>query len=93
MPSAVIVHDEGAAAGGGGKRTEQPAYRYDSWRHYHQVTSGRVRALVTAVLMVPAALTNLVARRLRGQRPDLPRRFFRNHWRLVIWPLLGGRQV
>lgn len=90
VPEARVIHAEGAATGGGGQRRDQPAYLYDSWRHYRLRTGGRAYALLAAALMLPAAALNVAHRRLRGQDPTIPRRFFRDHTSRVILPLLTG---
>ena len=88
VPDAEAVHVGGAATGGGGLRRDPPFYLYDSWRHYFTRTEGRGKALVIALLVIPAAILNVLHRRLRGKAPTIPVRFLRDQWRLVILPLL-----
>lgn len=88
VPEARVLHAEGAATGGGGRRRQQPAYLYDSWRHYYLRTTGCPVALLTALLMLPAAALNVLHRRIRGQEATIPEGFFRQHWSRVIRPLL-----
>jgi N-acetylglucosaminyl-diphospho-decaprenol L-rhamnosyltransferase len=93
-PQAHVIHEEGAATGqfaGQAGRQRDPAYLYQSWAHYFARAHGRAGALGIALLMWPAALVNIVHRRLRGRAPTLPKSFFADHWRYVIRPLLSGR--
>ena len=92
-PQAQVVHEEGAATGqfaGQAGRQRDPAYLYQSWAHYFSRAYGRAGALAIALMMWPAALANLLHRRLRGRPPTLPRHFFADHWRYVIRPLMFG---
>lgn len=93
VPSAHVRHVEGASTGGGGHRRDRPAYLYDSWRHYFAVTHGRGTALIMSVLLLPAALLNVLHLRLRGRTPTVPARFLQDQWRLVIRPLLTGTKT
>jgi GT2 family glycosyltransferase len=92
VPQAVVTHIEGAATGRGKSgRVRRPAYLYNSWRHYFLISLGRVRALALALLVIPASLFNVVQRRLRGDVPNTPLWFLSDHWRMVVWPLISGR--
>jgi len=91
VPRARVVHAEGAATGGFAGRSArraQPAYLYRSRWIYAAKTGGRFSAVVTALLVVPAAGLNILQRRLRGRVPTLPTSFFADHWRFGILPLL-----
>lgn len=89
--SAKVVHDEGASTGGGGLRRSQPAYLYDSWRHYFVQTRGRIGALVLACGLMPFAAFNVLHRKMRGKQPTIPEGYFRDQWKLVIRPLVAGK--
>jgi GT2 family glycosyltransferase len=92
-PGARVVHEEGAATGqfaGSAGRKRDPAYLYQSWRHYFSRAYGRAGALGMALLIWPAALVNVLHRGLRGRAPTLPKHFFADHWRYVLRPLLFG---
>ncbi len=94
-PLAQVVHEEGAATGQYGARTARkrdPQYLYDSWTHYFRRANGRFGALMLALFQWPAALLNVIHRRSRGKAPTIPLRFFRDHARFVILPLLRGSQ-
>lgn len=89
IPEAQVRHVSGAATGGGGHRRDRPFYLYDSWRHYFTLTKGRSMALVIGLMIIPAAGLNVLHCRLRRRTPTVPVHFLRNHWRLVLRPLLG----
>ena len=92
-PRARILHEEGAATRQFARqvaRQRDPSYLYHSWRHYFTKSHGRMGALVIALLMLPAALLNVLHRGLRGKPPTLPRWFFVDHVNLVITPLIFG---
>ncbi len=92
-PDACVLHEEGAATGQYVKRAERqrsPAYLYHSWQHYFSRAYGRPGALLIAVMILPAAMLNILHRGLRGQTPTQPLRFIRDHCRYVIRPLLLG---
>ena len=94
-PRAHVIHEEGAATGqfaGQAGRQRDPAYLYQSWAHYFTGAVGRAGALAIAVLMLPAALLNILHRGVRGRAPTVPRSFFPDQWRFVIWPLLSRRR-
>ena len=96
VPAARVVHAEGAATGqfaGAASRKRDPAYLYQSWRHYFVRAKGRAGALAIALLHWPLAAFNILHRRLRGKQPGVPLHFFRDHWRHVLWPLLSGRDA
>ncbi len=95
VPTARIRHAEGAATGQFGanrQRQRRPEYLYRSRWIYFTKTKGRAQALGIALLVLPAALLNVLQRRLRGRAPTLPLNFFRDHCRYGLWPLLrpGG---
>ena len=95
VPQARVIHEEGAATGQfAGRVTLQrdPAYLYQSWTRYFSRAYGRAGALAIALVMWPAALLNIIHRGLRGKPPTLPKYFFSDHWRYVIWPLLSGKE-
>ena len=94
VPEAQVVHVEGAATGQfAAKETRKPDpwYLYQSWAHYFRRAYGRGRALSLALALWPAACFNLVHRGLRGKAPSIPKRFFSDHWRYVVWPLIRGK--
>ncbi|MEM8547173.1 MAG: glycosyltransferase family 2 protein [Pseudomonadota bacterium] len=91
---AQVIHEEGAATGqfaAQAGRQRDPAYLYQSWAHYFCRALGRPRALCLALLLWPAAALNILHRRLRGRPPRIPLKFFRDHWRFVLRPLLSGQ--
>jgi len=69
----------------------RPRYVYDSWRFYFHRQHGRAYALVTAVLVGGAALTNRAVATLRRKPAGLPAYFLADHWKYVILPLAGGQ--
>lgn len=90
-PEARVVHEEGAATGqfsGSSGRKRDPAYLYQSWAHYFSGAYGRGGALAIALMLWPAAVLNVLQRMMRGKAPTIPLRFFRDHWRHVVRPLL-----
>ncbi|MGC3940441.1 glycosyltransferase family 2 protein [Roseobacter sp. EG26] len=90
-PRARVVHEEGAATGqfaGSVGRQRDPAYLYQSWAHYFAQAYGRAGALSLAVLMLFAALLNILHRWLRGRPPTMPRSFISDQIRYVIRPLV-----
>ena len=95
VPQAQVVHVEGAATGQFSKakveaRPRLPGYLYQSRWYYLMKTQGRALALLGAILMIPAAVLNILHRGLQARASTLPRRFFYDHWRLGILPLLPG---
>ena len=94
VPRARVIHIAGAATqvrSGEDYPKPRPAYLYDSWRMYFQKSHGRVYTIATALMKLPAATLGNVISRLRGRRSRLPGRFFRDHCRYVLGPLLTGR--
>lgn len=94
VPRARVLHIAGAATDVSSHDTRPkrcPGYVYDSWRMYFQKVHGRGYALATAVVKIPAAVLNGVLSRLRCKRPSHPVGFYRDHWLLVVRPLLTGR--
>lgn len=92
VPEARIEHAAGAATGlQGGRRRNGPlpSYWYDSWRLYNLKTRGRAGTLAMGLVRMAGGCVNVVQRGLRGRRPDLPARFFRDFGRHVLRPLLG----
>lgn len=90
VPAARVWHCEGAATGQfGATRTRQrrPKYLYLSKWIYFSKTHGRAVSMLTALLVVPAAVLNVLERRLRGKTPTLPLRFFHDHFRYGLLPL------
>lgn len=92
VPEAHVIHIAGAATNVASyARTKpRPAYVYESWRMYFQKRHGRGYALTTALLKLPAAGLGLLLAKLRGRQSHLPGRFFRDHWRHAVRPLLTG---
>ena len=93
QPQARVVHEEGAATGQFGLRSgrrRNPPYLYRSWGMYFTRAYGRPAALGIALVMVPAAVLNMLHRGVRGLPPTLPRGFVGDHFRYVIRPLLFG---
>jgi GT2 family glycosyltransferase len=92
-PDAQVIHAAGSATGqfaGAAARQRDPAYLYRSWTHYFSRAYGRAGALAIALAMWPAALVNILHRRLRGREPTIPQCFFTDHWRYVLRSLLFG---
>lgn len=93
VPQAKVVHEAGSATGQfdlEAERQQSPAYLYQSWTHYFTRAYGRSGALVIALSLWPAALLNILHRRLRRRTPTLPLHFFTDHWRYVLRPLITG---
>lgn len=93
VPQARVTHIAGAATDVSShdpRPKRQPAYVYHSWRMYFQKAHGRGYALLAAVLKMPAALGNMLLSRLRRRPSGQPIGFYRDHWRYVVRPLLGG---
>jgi len=88
IPAALVVHEEGAATQVTGVSRYRPSYVYESFHKYHLTTAGYRGALLVALFLVPAALLNILHRRLRGKAPTIPKGFLSDHWRLVLRPLL-----
>lgn len=91
QPLACVIHHEGVATGQVARRAARgrsPAYLYDSWARYFRRAYGRLGALLLALIMVPAAMLNILHRRARGRRPTVPLSFIEDHCRYVIAPLL-----
>ncbi len=96
VPDALVLHHAGASTGVSSIETSSrrnPAYLYDSWTLYFSKNLGRIPALVLAFTLLPAACLNILQSRLRGRAPSLPQKFFRDHFRYVISPLIGKRNV
>ena len=94
VPEAHVVHEEGAATGvhsGDDARRRNPPYLYESWRHYFVKSKGSPKTLLIALSLYPAAVLNVIQRRVRGLAPTLPSEFFRDHWRFVVKPLIFGQ--
>lgn len=90
VPEAKVFHDRGASTGRRGVRAaREPGYFYDSWRRYFVLSYGRGKTLALSLALVAVAGFNVAMRRLRGQVPNVPERFFRDHWVHVIRPLLS----
>jgi GT2 family glycosyltransferase len=92
VPEAEVIHHAGAATGlnSDGPRRRNPRYVYDSWTHYFRQCFGRWRALGLALLLLVAGALNVILFGLRGRRPTLPEKFFRDHIRHAIRPLVVG---
>ncbi len=94
-PEAKVIHAEGAATqvkAGVAERRVTPAYWYASWRIYFTKAFGRGGALLAALCWMAGATFNWVLATLRRRRVFAPKRFYRDFSRLVIWPLLVGRE-
>lgn len=93
VPEAQVLHHEGAATQvkTGQSRRVRPPYVYDSWRHYFSKTHGRAYAVAMSCGILIASVLNGVLAVLRRREPATPKRFFRDHWRYVLKPLLTGR--
>jgi len=74
------------------EREAKPRYVYDSWRLYFERQHGRAYALLTALLMVFSAMLHKTFAAVRRKPHGLPVRFLADHWRYVVWPLLGGNR-
>ncbi|MEM0947193.1 MAG: glycosyltransferase family 2 protein [Pseudomonadota bacterium] len=92
IPAARVLHVMGAATGNpfeGRKRT--PEYVYRSRRRYFEKAHGRPVALAMAAGIWIAGGLNVLLNAWR--RPlYLPLKFFPDHWRFVLRPLLMGRK-
>jgi len=91
VPEATVIHIEGAATqqfASAQDRQRDPSYLYQSWQHYFLRAFGRGKALTIALTLWPAAILNILHRRMRGKVPSIPKRFFRDHWKHVIMPLV-----
>lgn len=96
VPDAKVVHVEGAATGQFASalvRQRDPWYLYQSWTYYFTRAFGRWWTLAIAATLWPAAVLNILHRRLRGKPPSIPKAFFRDHWTYVIRPLLSRRKA
>ena len=92
VPEAEVMHYAGVSTGVRDDvgRRRNPFFLYDSWTHYFSQSLGRRRALALALLLFPAAALNVVIYRLRGRQPSLPEKFFQDHWRHAVRPLITG---
>lgn len=86
-PEACVLHDEGASTQIVVQR-RRPGYLYRSWRRYFS-KSGRGYALLAALVLLLGSSAGLVIARILRRPPQVPQRFFRDHWHYVIAPLLG----
>lgn len=96
VPQARVIHEEGVATGkfmGQADRHRHASYFYQSWAYYFSRAFGRFGALAIAGLMLPAALVNILHRRLRGRAPTIALSFVSDHWRHVILPLVFRRDL
>ncbi|WP_164871801.1 glycosyltransferase family 2 protein [Solirhodobacter olei] len=93
VAEARVSHAEGVATGvrGGPMRQRQPAYWYDSWRHYFESNHGRARALLIAMARLVGAALNRAISMLRQREPAAPLNFFGDFWNVAVRPLLGLR--
>jgi GT2 family glycosyltransferase len=89
-----VTHTEGAATGVGSRmaRKRQPAYLYNSWRHYFLKNHGRTTAIAGAALMLIGGTLHIVTSRLRGREPLIPLNYFGDTLRHVVLPLLFGER-
>ena len=93
VSEAQVTHHEGAATqvrSGSTVRRRRPSYVYESWRIYFRKNHGRGYALATAACVAAGAAMNTAISVLRGKDSGLPKRFFRDQWQNVIWPLLAN---
>lgn len=92
VPSARIVHLAGASTQvrSADGRSRRPAYVYESWRHFFHRQYGRGYAIMTGILMPFAAVLHVITAALRRKPIGLPKEYFLDHWRHVLWPLLSG---
>jgi len=96
VAEARVVHIEGAATGvrsGHDSPKRLPAYWYESWRHYFMKNLGRTRAISAAAAWYMGAIGNTVLELLRGGRPQTPKGFYGDFWRIAVRPLLGLRPL
>ncbi|MBT8424399.1 MAG: glycosyltransferase family 2 protein [Silicimonas sp.] len=96
VPEAQVMHHAGIATGVGGQddaNRRNPPYLYRSWALYFSKSFGRGKALLLALALFPAGGLNVLQSRLRGRSPSLPQKFFRDHWSLVVRPLIGKRNA
>jgi len=68
----------------------RPRYVYESWRCYFHRQHGRAYALTAALLVAGSAMIHRSVATLRRKPAGLPARFLADHWRYVVWPLMGG---
>ncbi len=93
-PAARVRHVEGAATdvkSGQRVRKAKPAYWYHSWRCYYFKTRGRPGAVAASLAWIAGAGINMLLATLRRQQTRAPKGFFRDFSRLVVRPLLFGR--
>ena len=96
VPSARVLHAEGASTGvksGRAERRRRPAYWYHSWQYYHRKGSGRGGALLTAVAFLAGTTGNLVICALRGRTSSAPSYAFRDFLRFAVHPLIVGKRI
>lgn len=91
VPDAQVLHHAGAATGVRSEDNRRnPVYLYNSWARYFAKSIGRPRALGLAMLLMGAGVLNVALFALRGRRPSLPQKFFRDHMRHALLPLAFG---
>ena len=96
VPSARVIHAEGASTGvksGRIERRRRPAYWYHSWQYYHRKGSGRGAALLTAGAFLVGTAGNLALCALRGRTSSAPRYAFRDFLRFAVQPLIAGKKM
>ncbi|MDS9469960.1 glycosyltransferase [Paracoccus sp. MBLB3053] len=94
VPSARVVHVEGASTGQEANRSgrrPRPVYWYRSWMLYYLKTAGRSGARRAGLAWIAGALINLPLALLRGKSPAMPKGFLHDFPRLVMVPLLTGK--
>lgn len=87
LPTARVVHAEGAATGvksGVTERRRRPAYWYHSWRIYHQKNHGRGGSMVAAAAFLLGTAGNYVISTLRRKPLYIPLQVVPDFWRYVV---------
>lgn len=86
-PEARVLHDEGASTQIVVQK-RRPGYLYRSWRRYFS-KPGRGYALWAALVLMAGSAVGLAIAAVLRRPPQVPKRFFRDHWHYVVSPLLG----
>lgn len=94
VPAAHVLHAEGAATdvkSGQAARRPRPPYWYRSWLYYYLKTRGRPGAIWAGLCWLSGAALNIPLAALRGQTCHAPKNFFRDFPKIVMRPLLSGK--
>ncbi|MEM6487842.1 MAG: glycosyltransferase family 2 protein [Pseudomonadota bacterium] len=104
VPAATVAHIAGATTGvqdGKAARGRMPRYWFESWLRYFIRHEGHARARLAALGFLAGLIVQVLQRRLRGRRVELPQRYVRDvalaclfgHSRVAHRPRVGCSAV